>query len=89
MRIMIDDGLQKIINEFKTKNITLNIDETEDKTLFLNKLQEINNKLYEKYDLTDEVLKLQVWINTKRNEYNITDTSEVIHTDKDGKNFVQ
>ena len=86
---MIDDGLQKIINEFKTKNITLNIDETEDKTLFLNKLQEINNKLYEKYDLTDEVLKLQVWINTKRNEYNITDTSEVIHTDKDGKNFVQ
>lgn len=86
---MIDDGLQKIINEFKTKNITLNIDETEDKTLFLNKLQEINNKLYEKYNLTDEVLKLQVWINTKRNEYNITDTSEVIHTDKDGKNFVQ
>lgn len=85
----MDKELQTIITNLQNKeNITLHIDEVEDKTLFLMKLQEINNDLYRKYGLTDEVLDLQVYINKKRNEYNIVDENEILFVEPEGR-FVQ
>lgn len=85
----MDKELQTIITNLQNKeNITLHIDEVEDKTLFLMKLQEINNDLYRKHGLTDEVLDLQVYINKKRNEYNIVDENEILFVEPEGR-FVQ
>lgn len=50
----------------------------------LDKKQEIVNQLYEEQGLTDEILDLQIEINTIRNRENITDQTETIY-----KNFVQ
>ena len=50
----------------------------------LDKKQEIATQLYEEKGLTDEVLDLQIEINTKRHENNITDPKELVY-----KNFVQ
>lgn len=54
----------------------------------LEKIQEICNEYYEKYGFTDEILDLQIWINTVRNKYDLTDPREIIHIDN-GKGFVQ
>ena len=48
------------------------------------KMQMELDELYQKEGLTDEVLEKQVEINTLRNEYDITDTSELVY-----KEFVQ
>lgn len=50
----------------------------------LNKKQKIVDKLYEEQGLTEEILNLQLEINQKRHEANITDHKEVIY-----KNYVQ
>lgn len=50
----------------------------------LDKKQEIVNHLYKNEGLTDEVLDLQIEINKKRHETNITDPNELVY-----KNFVQ
>jgi hypothetical protein len=52
------------------------------------KLQEINNKLYEKYGDKDDIIIFQARINQIRHEYNIVDPSEIIHRFDDGA-FVQ
>ena len=54
----------------------------------LEKIQEICNKYYEKYGMSDEILDLQIWINKVRNKYDITDPREITHYDN-GKGFVQ
>ena len=54
----------------------------------LEKLQQMNNLLYEKYPSEELLIDLQVFINSLRNEYDITDPREVIHTDN-GRGFVQ
>ena len=52
---------------------------------YLDFIQQINNLLYNLFGLTDITLELQVYINTKRNELNIYDKSEVVTKDKDGE----
>ena len=52
----------------------------------LNTLQEECDKLYNEYGDTDNIIKLQVAINSLRNEYDITDQKELT---KDNKGFVQ
>ena len=42
-------------------------------------LQNISNRLYEKYGLIDEVLDLQIWINQYCNEKNITDEDLILN----------
>lgn len=39
-------------------------------------LQEQNNKLYESFGATDEIIDLQIAINKLRNKYNITDETK-------------
>lgn len=50
----------------------------------LDKKQEIVNQLFAENGLTDEILELQVDINTQRCKENIPDTNELVY-----KNFVQ
>ena len=50
----------------------------------LDKKQEIVNQLYEEQGLTDEILDLQLEINKKRHENNITNPKELTY-----KNYVQ
>lgn len=40
-------------------------------------LQEQNNKLYESFGATDEIIDLQVAINKLRSKYNIADETEI------------
>lgn len=42
-------------------------------------LQNISNRLYEKYGLTNEVLDLQIWINQYCNEKNIIDEDLILN----------
>lgn len=42
-------------------------------------LQNISNRLYEKYGLTDEVLDLQIWINQYCNGKDITDEDLILN----------
>lgn len=42
-----------------------------------NILQEQNNKLYENFGATDEVMDLQIAINKLRNKYNIADKTQI------------
>lgn len=44
----------------------------------LDQLQEISNKYYSKYGVSEEILDLQVWINQTRNKYNIPDPAELM-----------
>lgn len=53
----------------------------------LEKLQELNNFLYNTTP-DDLLIDLQVYINSLRNEYDITDPREIIHEDN-GRGFVQ
>ena len=45
----------------------------------LDEKQEIVNQLYEKWGLTDEILDLQVEINSLRHEYDLVDESEIVY----------
>ena len=45
----------------------------------LKDLQNISNRLYEKYGLTNEVLDLQIWINQYCNEKNIIDEDLILN----------
>ena len=44
------------------------------------------NKLYEKYGATDEVMQLQIAINTLRNKFDVVDETEL---SVDNEGFVQ
>lgn len=45
----------------------------------LNVSQRLNNILYERDGLTDEVLENQIKINEYRNKYDITDENEIVN----------
>lgn len=88
----IIDILNKIekdesIDLSKVKEAILTIPEDKIITL-VNYLQDVNDNLYDMYGATDGVLELQVFINERRRDFDITDPKEVINTD-DGMNFVQ
>lgn len=84
--------LDPLLDTQRVQAITKEIEETEDnkkRAMLVEELQTMNNTLYEKQgDLTDETLAFQVYINTLRNKYDITDPREIIHTDN-GKGYVQ
>lgn len=50
----------------------------------LNNLQQECNKLYEEYGLIDEVMDLQLVINSLRNKFDLVDSQEIVY-----ENFVQ
>lgn len=59
-----------------------------DKTEYIETIQETCNKAYEAYGFDDNILDLQVYINQLRHQYDVTDPREIIHVDN-GKGFVQ
>jgi len=88
---MIDEGLLQAIGEYipqaQVQEIVDNIDNAEhtnEVQPHINELQDINNKLYEDYGLTDTILDFQCYINGLRNLYDLPDEAEL-----DGENFVQ
>ena len=93
---MIEQQLKNIIKEIEQENninltnIREHIETIPDgkKETLIKYLQDINDKLYKDYGVTGGILNLQVYINEKRHEYNITDEKEIINTD-DGMDFVQ
>ena len=50
----------------------------------LDNLQQECNKLYEEYDLIEEVMDLQLVINSLRNKFDLVDSQEIVY-----ENFVQ
>lgn len=50
----------------------------------LNNLQQECNKLYEEYGLIEEVMDLQLVINSLRNKFDLVDSQEIVY-----ENFVQ
>ena len=54
----------------------------------VNKLQDINDNLFERYGICDEIIDFQVCINKIRNYKDITDKKEVVNHASDG-DFVQ
>lgn len=92
---MIDETLLSSLEQYLDTNriqeIVNQIDEANNTKIvatLVEELQTMNNKLYEKQGLTNETLDFQCYINTLRNQYDITDPREIIHTDN-GKGFVQ
>ena len=88
---MIDEGLLQAIGEYipqvQIQEIIEQIDNaehTKEVQPHLQLLQEINNKLYRNYGLTDTILDFQCYINELRNLYDIPDEAEL-----DGEDFVQ
>ena len=88
---MIDEGLLQAIGEYipkaRIQEIITRIDNANNTSKvapLLTELQDINNKLYEDYGLTDTILDFQCYINGLRNVYDIPDEAEL-----DGENFVQ
>lgn len=69
-------------------DLITDIEELYDKRGYIETLQEICNNLYNLYGFDDSILELQVYINTLRHKYDITDPREVIHIDN-GKGYVQ
>lgn len=55
---------------------------------YLDVFQLINNLLYSVFGLNEITLEIQVYINTNRSKFNITDKTEIILNDEDG-GFVQ
>lgn len=47
----------------------------------LDNLQQECNKLYEKYSLIDEVMDLQLLINSLRNKFDLVDESEQVYNE--------
>lgn len=88
---MIDEGLLQAIGEYipkaRIQEIVDNIDNakhTNEVQPHITELQEINNKLYRDYGLTDTILDFQCYINGLRNLYDLPDEAEL-----DGEDFVQ
>ena len=88
---MIDEGLLQAIGEYipkaRIQEISTEIDNANNTSKvapLLTELQDINNKLYKDYGLTDVVLEFQCYINGLRNLYDLPDEAEL-----DGENFVQ
>lgn len=50
----------------------------------LDNLQQESNKLYEEYGLIEEVMDLQLVINSLRNKFDLVDSQEIVY-----ENFVQ
>lgn len=50
----------------------------------LDNLQQECNKLYEEYSLIEEVMDLQLVINSLRNKFDLVDSQEIVY-----ENFVQ
>lgn len=63
------------------------IETQENKKEPIEKLQEINNTLYQDHPY-NETIDLQIIINTYRNKYDLTDPREITHIDN-GKGYVQ
>ena len=77
--------IEKQINEKLTQ-----VDQAtnpEERATILEEAQETLNKAYQTQPC-DELIDIQVQINTYRNKYDITDPREIIHWDN-GKGFVQ
>lgn len=81
---MIDEGLLQAIGEYipqaRIQEIVDNIDNakyTDKVQPHITELQDINNKLYEDYGLTDTILDFQCYINGLRNRYDIPDEAEL------------
>ena len=55
---------------------------------YLDVFQLINNLLYSVFGLNEITLEFQVYINTNRSKFNITDKTEIILNDEGG-GFVQ
>lgn len=51
----------------------------------LDTLQRINDKLFDKYGVSDEIIDLQLVINQLRNAYDIPDKKELIYKCDDGR----
>ena len=51
----------------------------------LDALQRINDKLFDKYGISDEIIDLQLVINQLRNAYDIPDKKELIYKSEDGQ----
>lgn len=64
----------------------MNIKNEADLKETLNNLQEECNDLYEKYGATDNIIQLQVAINSLRHEYDIPDASQLTESNPE---FVQ
>lgn len=56
---------------------------------YLDFLQKVNNFLYDIFGLNDFTLELQVFINSKRADGDVVDSSDVVYVDENGKEFVQ
>lgn len=76
------------IQKLWTISHLLHVTSEEDLPGKLERLQELNNLLYKENPEETLLIDLQVYINTIRNQYDITDPREIIHTDN-GKGFVQ
>ena len=88
---MVEEYLLKKIGEYipqaRIQEISDKIDNANNTSKvapLLTELQNINNKIYEDFGLTDTVLDFQCWINGLRNLYDIPDEAEL-----DGEDFVQ
>ena len=78
-RLETDTNNDMSINEIYT--LIEILEETTDKeeiTRCVNALQRINDKLYERYGLSDSILDFQVCINTLRCEYDVMDQVDVV-----------
>ena len=80
---MIDEGLLRAIGEYipqaQVQEIVDKIDNANNTSKvapLLTELQDINNKLYRDYGLTDTILDFQCYINGLRNLYDIPDETE-------------
>lgn len=92
---MIDEKVLCELKEFtnikQIKEITEKIEQSTDNkeiAQLIEKLQEINNTIYDKTGFNTVTLDFQVYINQLRQEYDVTDPREIVHVDN-GKGFVQ
>ena len=92
---MIDEKLLQTLEPYidtkRVQEIVDKIDNTgnvDEISPLVEELQNMNNALYEKQGFSNETLDFQCYINSIRNQYDITDPREIIHEDN-GKGFVQ
>lgn len=82
--------LMRIIDKInETEKPPITVDYSKNNKDLLDNLQQINDKLFDKHGLTDNVLDLQLFINQTRNELDIVDEKDIILTDDEGNSFVQ